>query len=218
MKHPSKVVQVGDQVEAVVLEVKPKDRRVSLGMKQLEADPWTTVAERYSIGSRGGRPRAQADRFRRIYRDRGRHRRSGPHLRSVMDEASRASLGDLEEGPDWCRPWFCTSTPRTGVCRWASNSCSPTHGRPSSDASGGRCRSGKVVPRVELRSVRRSRARRRGLCHNSEIPYAAIGGKAEPPLPIGEEFDFKIIKLNEAEKKIGLSCRGAAEDRERNRA
>src|SRR5579862_4125481 len=51
MKHPSKVVKVGDQVEAVVLEVKPRDRRVSLGIKQLEPDPWTTVADRYSIGS-----------------------------------------------------------------------------------------------------------------------------------------------------------------------
>ncbi len=51
MKHPSKVVKVGDQVESVVLEVKPKERRVSLGIKQLEADPWTTVAERYAIGS-----------------------------------------------------------------------------------------------------------------------------------------------------------------------
>ena len=51
MKHPSKVVKVGDQVEAIVLEVKPRDRRVSLGIKQLEADPWTTVADRYAIGS-----------------------------------------------------------------------------------------------------------------------------------------------------------------------
>ena len=51
MKHPSKVVKVGDQVESVVLDVKPKDRRVSLGIKQLEADPWTTVADRYSPGS-----------------------------------------------------------------------------------------------------------------------------------------------------------------------
>ena len=51
MKHPSKVVKVGDQVEAVVLEVKPKERRISLGIKQLEPDPWTTVADRYSIGS-----------------------------------------------------------------------------------------------------------------------------------------------------------------------
>ena len=51
MRHPSKVVKIGDQVEAVVLEVKPRERRVSLGIKQLEADPWTTVASRYSIGS-----------------------------------------------------------------------------------------------------------------------------------------------------------------------
>ena len=51
MKHPSKVVHVGDEVESVVLEVKSKERRVSLGIKQLEADPWTTVATRYSIGS-----------------------------------------------------------------------------------------------------------------------------------------------------------------------
>ena len=51
MKHPSKVVHVGDQVEAVFLDIKAKERRVSLGIKQLEADPWTTVADRYSIGS-----------------------------------------------------------------------------------------------------------------------------------------------------------------------
>ena len=51
LKHPSKVVKVGDTVEVVVLEVKPSEKRVSLGIKQLEADPWTTVESRYSIGS-----------------------------------------------------------------------------------------------------------------------------------------------------------------------
>jgi len=51
MKHPSKVVRVGDQVEAVVLEVHSRDRRISLGLKQLEANPWTTIDSRYSIGS-----------------------------------------------------------------------------------------------------------------------------------------------------------------------
>ena len=51
MKHPSKIVNAGDQVEAVILEVKPKERRISLGIKQLEADPWTTIADRYSVGS-----------------------------------------------------------------------------------------------------------------------------------------------------------------------
>jgi small subunit ribosomal protein S1 len=51
MKHPSKVVKVGDSVECVVLEVKPEERRISLGIKQLEPDPWTTVDQRYAIGS-----------------------------------------------------------------------------------------------------------------------------------------------------------------------
>src|SRR5579862_5778673 len=62
MKHPGKLVKAGDQVEAVVLEVKPRERRVSLGIKQLEADPWTTVGQRYSIGSVvEGRVRKLAD-------------------------------------------------------------------------------------------------------------------------------------------------------------
>jgi small subunit ribosomal protein S1 len=51
LKHPSKVVKVGDQVQAVVLSVQPAERRISLGIKQLEPDPWTTVEQRYSVGS-----------------------------------------------------------------------------------------------------------------------------------------------------------------------
>ncbi|HEY1337490.1 MAG TPA: 30S ribosomal protein S1, partial [Bryobacteraceae bacterium] len=51
MKHPSKVVKPGDQVEAVVLEVHPKERRISLGLKQLEPNPWSTIDSRYSVGS-----------------------------------------------------------------------------------------------------------------------------------------------------------------------
>ena len=39
----------------------------------------------------------------------------------------------------------------------------------------------------------------------------------DTPLPIGEEYDFKIVKMNEAEKKIGLSLRAVAEDEERTR-
>src|SRR6476620_4948675 len=51
MKHPPKVVKPGDQVEAVVLDVHPRDRRISLGLKQLEPNPWTTIESRYSVGS-----------------------------------------------------------------------------------------------------------------------------------------------------------------------
>ena len=51
VKHPSKVLQVGQDVEAVVLDVDMENRRISLGLKQTEPDPWTTLAERYAIDS-----------------------------------------------------------------------------------------------------------------------------------------------------------------------
>jgi small subunit ribosomal protein S1 len=54
-----------------------------------------------------------------------------------------------------------------------------------------------------------------GLCHNSEIPGFNPQDKDEPPLPAGSEHDFKIIKMIEADKKIGLSLRAVAADEER---
>ncbi|HSN93047.1 MAG TPA: S1 RNA-binding domain-containing protein, partial [Anaeromyxobacteraceae bacterium] len=51
VKHPSKLVNVGDKVEAVVLDIDPKAKRISLGMKQIEANPWTLLEDKYPIGS-----------------------------------------------------------------------------------------------------------------------------------------------------------------------
>jgi len=51
VKHPSKVMAVGDQVNAVVLDVDAKAKRISLGMKQIEPNPWTLLEEQYPIGS-----------------------------------------------------------------------------------------------------------------------------------------------------------------------
>ena len=51
VKHPSKVMAIGDQVHAVVLDVDGKAKRISLGMKQIEPNPWTLLEEQYPIGS-----------------------------------------------------------------------------------------------------------------------------------------------------------------------
>jgi small subunit ribosomal protein S1 len=51
IKHPSKVVAVGDNVEAVVLDVDERDRKISLGMKQIEPNPWSLIEEKYPIGT-----------------------------------------------------------------------------------------------------------------------------------------------------------------------
>ncbi|HEY3579537.1 MAG TPA: 30S ribosomal protein S1, partial [Pyrinomonadaceae bacterium] len=52
VKHPSKVVNPGDAVEVEVLSVDPKARRISLGMKQVQENPWQTLHERYQVGTR----------------------------------------------------------------------------------------------------------------------------------------------------------------------
>jgi small subunit ribosomal protein S1 len=52
IKHPSKVVNVGDAVEAVVLDVDERDRKISLGMKQIEPNPWSVIEQKYPVGTR----------------------------------------------------------------------------------------------------------------------------------------------------------------------
>jgi small subunit ribosomal protein S1 len=52
VKHPSKVLEVGQEVECQVLEVDAKSKRISLGLKQLEPDPWTIFTEKYSPGAK----------------------------------------------------------------------------------------------------------------------------------------------------------------------
>jgi len=51
VRHPSKVVSVGEEVEAVVLDIKPESRRISLGMKQVVPNPWDVIAEKYPVGT-----------------------------------------------------------------------------------------------------------------------------------------------------------------------
>jgi small subunit ribosomal protein S1 len=51
IKHPSKIMNLGDNVEAKVLSVDKDNEKISLGIKQMEPDPWTTIHEKYPVGS-----------------------------------------------------------------------------------------------------------------------------------------------------------------------
>lgn len=217
MKHPGKLVKIGDQVEAVVLEVKPRERRVSLGIKQLEADPWTTVAQRYSVGSVvEGRVRKLADFGAFLEIEEGvdglvhvsdlswtkhvKHPsellKKGQMMQSVILSIDapnrRLSLGVKQLQPDAWESFF--------------------RAHEVGDLVRGRvCRSSAFGVFVELAPGVEA------LCHKSEIPPMPDRDTGETTLPIGEEYDFKVIKMNEAEKKIGLSLRAVAEDEERTR-
>jgi len=52
VKHPSKILSVGDEVEIMVLEVDPAQKRISLGLKQTIPNPWDTIGERYPVGTK----------------------------------------------------------------------------------------------------------------------------------------------------------------------
>jgi small subunit ribosomal protein S1 len=217
MKHPSKLMKVGDQVEAVVLEVKSSAHRISLGIKQLEPDPWTTIADRYSVGSVvEGRVRKLTDFGAFIEIEEGidglvhisdlSWLKRVKHPSEVLKKGQitqavilaidannrRLSLGVKQLQPDAWETFFHSHQPGDIV-----------RGRVTRSATFGVFV--ELAPGVE------------GLCHNSEIPGAHERSKDEPALPIGAEMDFKIIKMIEADKKIGLSVRAAAADEERNR-
>lgn len=217
MKHPSKVVKPGDQVEAVVLEVHPKDRRISLGLKQLEPNPWTTIDSRYSVGSVvEGRVRNMTDFGAFVEIEEGidglvhvsdlswtkriKHPsevlKKGQIVQAVIlniDSAGhRLSLGIKQLQPDAWESYF--QSHQVGDI---------VHGRI--------CRMASFGPFVELAEGVE------GLCHYSEVPGYTGRRNEELPIAVGQEFDFKIIKMSEAEKKIGLSLKAVADDEEKNR-
>ncbi len=224
MKHPTKVVKAGDQVEAVVLDIKPRERRISLGIKQLEADPWTTVADRYSIGSVvEGRVRKIADFGAFVEIEEGvdglvhvsdlswtahvKHPsevvKKGQIVQAVILNIDapnrRLSLGMKQLQPDAWETFFRSHQVGDVVT-----------GRVSRAVAFGVFV--ELAPGVE------------GLCHRSEITaetgrrdHGPRGAAEGPALPIGKEAVFKIVKLNEAQKRIGLSLRAITEDDERNR-
>lgn len=51
VRHPSKVVSSGEEIEAVVLDIKPENRRISLGMKQVSPNPWDVISDKYPVGT-----------------------------------------------------------------------------------------------------------------------------------------------------------------------
>jgi len=51
VRHPSKIVSVGEEVDAIVLDINPGNRRISLGMKQVSPNPWDVISDKYPVGT-----------------------------------------------------------------------------------------------------------------------------------------------------------------------
>jgi small subunit ribosomal protein S1 len=207
LKHPSKLVKPGDEVDTVVLSVNPADRRISLGMKQLMENPWENLTERYPAGTVvEGRVRNLTDfgAFIEIedgidglvhvsnlsWTKRVKHPseivKKGEKVKAVVlgvePQNRRLSLGIKQLQPDVWESFFATH--RVGDV---------VHGKVLRTAQFGAFV--EIAEGVE------------GLCHISEA--SEVPGEPSK-LEVGQEHDFKIIKINVEEKKVGLSLRAVS--------
>jgi len=211
-KHPSKLVNVNDQVDCVVLNVNPGERRISLGMRQLAANPWDSLIEKYPVGATvEGRVRNLTDFGAFIEIEEGidglvhvsnlswtkrvKHPsevlKKGDRVKAVIlaidSDKRRLSLGVKQLQPDVWESFF--NHHHVGDI---------VHGKVLRVATFGAFV--EIAEGVE------------GLCHNSE---AIDANGQQVHLEPGLEHDFKIIKMSPEEKKVGLSIRAAGAEASR---
>jgi small subunit ribosomal protein S1 len=206
LKHPSKMIDKDAEVEAMILDVNPKDRRISLGIKQTLPNPWEHLPERYAAGTIvEGRVRNLTDfgAFIEIedgidglvhvsdlsWTTRVKHPsdvlKKGETIKAVVlkidTENRRLSLGVKQLTPD----------------AWTSYL--------ESHAVGNDVR-GKIVRKTDFGVFVELAEGVEGLCHVSEL-YPLVRDRNNIPFEVGEEHDFRILKVSPEEHKIGLSMK-----------
>jgi len=212
MKHPSKMVKPGDEVDTIILSVNPNDRRISLGMNQLQDNPWEQLEDKYPIGAIiEGRVRNLTDfgAFIEIedgidglvhvsnlsWTKRIKHPsevlKKGEKVRAIVlgvePENRRLSLGVKQLQPDVWETFFAQH--RIGdVIK------------------------GKVLRTAQFGAFVEIAEGVEGLCHVSE---AVDQNNAAVKLDVDTEHEFKIVKMNQEEKKVGLSIRAVGEEASR---
>ena len=212
MKHPSKMVKPGDEVDTIILSVNPSDRRISLGMKQLQENPWEQLEDKYPTGAIiEGRVRNLTDfgAFIEIedgidglvhvsnlsWTKRIKHPsevlKKGEKVRAIVlgvePENRRLSLGVKQLQPDVWDTFFAQH--RVGdVIK------------------------GKILRTAQFGAFVEIAEGVEGLCHVSE----AVDATGKPvAMDVDSEHEFKIVKMNQEEKKVGLSIRAVGEEASR---
>jgi small subunit ribosomal protein S1 len=210
VKHPSKILNVGDSVEAMVLGVDATARRISLGLKQVEQNPWHELAEKYPVGTRiKGKVRnlTEFGAFVEVEEDidglihisdmswskRIKHPSEVLKKGDVVDamvlnidaENQRLSLGLKQLATDIWDDFF------------------------SRHHVGGLIE-GKVVRMTNFGAFVELDEGIEGLIHVSEFDDAH--GQEKIELVVDQTYQMKIIKLSPAERKIGLSIRALKSD------
>lgn len=211
VKHPSKLVNPGDTVEVEVLGVDPKARRISLGMKQVQDNPWRTLNERYQVGTRvHGRVRNLTDfgafieiedgidglvhvsdiSWSRRIKHPGEVLKKGQQVDAVITgidpENRRMSLSIKDLEPNAWDDFVVSHKPGDLV-------------------------KGKIARFASFGAFVELGDNLEGLCHISELSEERVA-KPEDAVQLGQELEFRILRIDAENKKIGLSARAAAHE------
>ncbi len=211
---PSRIVSKGDEIEAIVLEISKEDKRISLGIKQLQPNPWELLEQRYPVGTKiTGRIRNLTNfgAFVEIeegidglihtsdlsWTDRGSNPqellKEGEEVEVVVLQIDaserRVSLGLKQTQPD---PWDEV---------------------PEKYKIGSIVR-GRVVNLTSFGAFTKLEEGIDGLIHISEIADRRIE-RPEEVVSVGDEIDVKVINLDPKGRRIGLSLKAAIADQER---
>ncbi|MFQ5827852.1 MAG: S1 RNA-binding domain-containing protein, partial [Candidatus Methylomirabilia bacterium] len=214
VRHPSKLLNVGDQVEVMTLEVNKASKRISLGMKQVETDPWASIDERCSPGMRVmGKVRNLTDFGAFVELEPGvdgllhisdmswarnighpsEILKKGQSIESMVlsvdKEAKRISLGLKQLQPD---PW------ETVADRY------PLGSRVQ----------GKVVRLTDYGAFVELEPGVDGLLHISQLSTRPVN-RPEDVVNVGDELTLMVIRVDPQERRIGLSLKELALDLER---
>jgi len=214
MKHPSKVVHTGEEVEVMVLDCDPIKRRISLGMKQIEPNPWTLIEERYPVGTKVvGRVKTVTDfgifigfdegvdglvhvseiSWTKKIRHPGEIFKKGQEVEAIVlnidSRNERFSLGIKQLTPD---PW-------KDVARRYQK---------------GEIVTGKVTNVTDFGAFVELEEGIEGLIHVSEMSWEKIE-KPSDAIKIGETISALVLHIDPHEKRIGLSMKGLKEKTEK---
>jgi len=206
IRHPSKVVNLDDMIEAVVLDIDPTKKRISLGMRQVEPNPWTVIENKYPVGTRIlGKVKTITDfgvfvgveegidglihvsemSWSKKIRNPGELFKKGQELEvvvlSIDKENERFSLGVKQLEPD---PW---------------------DEIPNKYQVGGRVR-GRVTNITDFGAFVELEPNIEGLVHVSELSKEKVDSPSDV-VSVGEPVEAMVINVDRRERRIGLSIK-----------
>lgn len=205
VKHPSKILTVGDTVEALVLGVDQGARRISLGLKQIEVNPWLQIADRYPLGTKiSGTVRNVTEFGAFVEVEEGvdglihisdmSWSKRLQHPSEVVNKGDEVEAVVLNVDPENQR--LSLGLKQLSTDTWDEF---------LSNNSAGDVVEGKIVKLTNFGAFVELAEGIEGLIHVSEFDDEQ--GEEKIELEVDQTYSMRIIKLSAADRKIGLSIR-----------